>query len=160
MDELREYLKDEFGKIGQRLDAMDVKIDENRAELHDLRGEMHSMRDELRGEMHSIRDELRGEICTVAEGVEKNGRQIEENRSEIRQSHVLIEDLRGELHTVAEGVTNNSERIDRLREESSQERKENRNELLGHIRSSYQSLDRRVSQLEEVSEGPRRMPRL
>ncbi len=32
------------------------------------------------------------------------------------------------LHTVAEGVTNNSERIDRLREESSQERKENRNE--------------------------------
>ncbi len=91
-----------------------------------------------------VRDDLRGEI-----------------RREIRQTHVLIEQARDEIRTVAEGVVTNGERIDRLREESRRERHEIRDELLGHLRSSHQSLDRRVSRLEEiVSDSPRRMPRL
>jgi len=133
MDELRDYLETEFAKMGQQLlDAMDLRLNELRAEARgDIRG--------LRGEMNELR---------------------EESRDGIRQTHVLIEQARDEIRTVAEGVASNTERIERLREEGHRERQEIRNELLSHLRSSHQGLDRRVSRLEEIVADSRRMPRL
>ncbi|HEU0189863.1 MAG TPA: hypothetical protein VFR17_01115 [Mycobacterium sp.] len=42
--------------------AADRDVEEFRVELHDLRGELHEVRDDLRGELHEVRDDLRGEV--------------------------------------------------------------------------------------------------
>ncbi len=105
-----------------------------------------------------LREYLQVEFAKVNQRIEEVR---DELRGESRQTQVLVEHARDETRAVAEGVVANTERIEQLRKESHRERQEIRNELLGHIRSSYQNLDRRVTLLEErASDSPRRMPRL
>ncbi len=66
-----------------------------------LGGEIRHVETALRGEMHTIRDELRGEL----------GAGLAESR---RHAEVLTESLRDDIRIVAEGVAVISEKLDAL----------------------------------------------
>ena len=55
-------LDDRVTKLEERSDAHTRTMDYLRAEMSDLRGEMHALAGELRNEMHALSSELRGEM--------------------------------------------------------------------------------------------------
>ena len=59
---LPQQVQDLSTQILQFREEVNADVSGVKAEVGDLRGEMHTLRDELRGEVHGIRDELRGEM--------------------------------------------------------------------------------------------------
>jgi chromosome segregation ATPase len=149
--ETREYLQSEFGRLHERLDQMDARLDKM---------------DHRMDQMDHRMDDLHTEILVTQGSVQKLDERLEQTQGSVtslderlQQTQVLVESLRDDVRSVAEGVVTNRERMDRLHQESHQQRREHRDELLSHLRTSHQSLDRRVSRLEDVISS-RSHPRL
>ena len=100
-----------------------------------------------------LKEYLSGEFEQISGEFEQIKRRVDAVEArlsdEIHKTRVLLEDARDEVRVVAEGVVNNGERIDRLAADSQRERKDIRDELLGHLRTTHQGFDRRVTRLED-----------
>ena len=82
-------LDDRVTKLEERSDAHTRTMDYLRAEMSDLRGEMHALAGELRSEM----SDLRGEMHALA--------------GELRnEMHALSSELRGEMHAFRTEIRN------------------------------------------------------
>jgi hypothetical protein len=58
-------LDDRVTRLEERSDTHTRTMDYLRAEMSDLRGEMHALAGDLRSEMHALSSELRGEMHTL-----------------------------------------------------------------------------------------------